>query len=1186
MKHFFVSLLIMLACVPAFSNSLQKSQPEDQQPRHAAAQTRIAVVSDIHVMAPSLLPEEAKSQDAWKTYYAGDRKMLEQSVELFDQFLTAVSNSADILLITGDLTKDGELASHKYVVEKLKASGLKKIYVIPGNHDFGGSGNATKFNADGTTEAATVVNGKQFKNGYAAFGYGEGSTLDPNGSLSYVAEPVEGLVLLGIDSHTSSIPSETLTWLCDQAKDARANGKQVIAMMHHPLIEHIKGASMYISTYTVGSNTAVRDALIEAGVKVILTGHFHTSDIAYDWNDDEANGIYDINTGSLISYPCDYRLLTLSEDMQTLHVATESLNPAGSEEWLHGRLEALAKSKMNAKAGSYAPFIATYVNELADFAADLFILHAKGDEDTEANATEREGLRTRYQGYKSDFVYSTALGYGGIEDASIYSVLDNKSHYGEDHECQTADRTLDITLPSLGGTSGEDDDVEENYNIENGVTADFINEVDYTYDDYSVTKITDYMAIPTDYRKDLPLPVRIEAPMTNGGKSLLLETYSNGILVHSDNFPVGKRALEIWNLIPQTEYTYKLYLMASDGTKNKVTEGSFETEGQVRMMNIDGMYNFRDIGGWKLAGGMRIKYDMIFRSGELEMGEQVKITEAGIHELLDVLHIGVEIDFGDYPGSPVSDQLEYYNGDSYQIKPYSEGLQSYGEQFRNCFEQVVASLRQGKKILFHCNQGADRTGTFTFLLEGLLGVSESDLAKDYELTNFVFDERYRNSRYKGVIKYVNDTFNGNSLHEKIEQMALAMGISKEDINEFRSLMSEPDVEMTVEENYNIENGVTAAFMNEVDYTNDTDYSITKITDYMDIPTSYRKDLPSPVRIEAPVTNAGKALLLETYSNGILARSDYFLVGQRVLEIWNLIPQTEYTYKLYLIASNGKKRGISQGAFKTEGQVRMMNISGMSNFRDIGGWQLDNGRCVKYDRIFRSGELFIDNQIMITESGLHELLDVQHLGVEIDFGDYPGSHISDQLDYYNGDDYQVVGYAGGLYKNNGEQYKNCFEKVVDGLRQGKKILFHCNKGADRTGTFAFLLEGLLGVSESDLAKDYELTSFVYSGRYRNQESDNHKNGYKGMIWYVNNYFNGETFHEKIEQMALGMGISQNDINDFRKLMTEPDDEMTGISSIRYNEPEEVYDLSGRRVGISLSRLPKGIYIMNGRRVVVK
>ena len=162
-------------------------------------------------------------------------------------------------------------------------------------------------------------------------------------------------------------------------------------MMHHPLIEHIKGASMYISTYTVGSNTAVRDALIEAGVKVILTGHFHASDIAYDWNDDETNGIYDINTGSLISYPCDYRLLTLSEDMQTLHVATESLNPAGSEEWLHGRVEAFAQKGMKDKVGtlaSLAPATATaMINKLADFAADLFILHAKGDENSEANKT-------------------------------------------------------------------------------------------------------------------------------------------------------------------------------------------------------------------------------------------------------------------------------------------------------------------------------------------------------------------------------------------------------------------------------------------------------------------------------------------------------------------------------------------------------------------------------------------------------------------------------------------------------------------------------------------------------------------------------------------------------------------------------------------------------------------------------
>ena len=234
-----------------------------------------------------------------------------------------------------------------------------KVYVIPGNHDFGEEGNHTQFNADGSIDDAPVLSTADFKTteaGYGNYGYGEGSTLDPEGgSLSYVAEPVNGLVLLAIDSHTESIPSKTLTWLCNQAKDARAKGKQVIAMMHHPLIEHIKGANMFVSTYTVAGNDDVRNALIEAGVNVILTGHFHTSDIAYDWNVDKDNGIYDINTGSLISYPCDYRVLTLSKDMQELSVATASLEetpdliPSDAtswKTWMEGRVRYFAEAKL------------------------------------------------------------------------------------------------------------------------------------------------------------------------------------------------------------------------------------------------------------------------------------------------------------------------------------------------------------------------------------------------------------------------------------------------------------------------------------------------------------------------------------------------------------------------------------------------------------------------------------------------------------------------------------------------------------------------------------------------------------------------------------------------------------------------------------------------------------------------
>ena len=420
-------------------------------PLSSQAQTNIAVVSDIHVMAPSLLPSAAETKTAWTDYYAGQRKMLDKSATLFDQFVNAMKTaSPNILLITGDLTKDGEQASHDYVKAKLaelETAGIQ-CYVIPGNHDFGDEGNHTQFNADGSTENAPVLS-SDFATFYADYGYTDG-TVDPNGSLSYVAEPVSELILLAIDSHGGSVSDNTLKWLCSQASQARANGKQVIAMMHHPLFPHITGADLFIDTYTIGSYETVRNKLINAGVNVILTGHFHTSDIAKDWNDDASKAIYDINTGSLISYPCDYRMLTLSADKTTLSVSTSSLTPTDmtAEEcktWLSGRLISIATKKMNDKAGAMAPYFATQINNIATFASNLFILHAEGDENSSG---DRAGIAADYATYKADGTYSTMLTAGGITDASVYSILDDKSNYGGAHEDQTSDRSLSITLPA------------------------------------------------------------------------------------------------------------------------------------------------------------------------------------------------------------------------------------------------------------------------------------------------------------------------------------------------------------------------------------------------------------------------------------------------------------------------------------------------------------------------------------------------------------------------------------------------------------------------------------------------------------------------------------------------------------------------------------------------------------------
>lgn len=353
------------------------------------------------------------------------------------------------------------------------------------------------------------------------------------------------------------------------------------------------------------------------------------------------------------------------------------------------------------------------------------------------------------------------------------------------------------TKEVFGGGVLEVGDIEENYYVENAVTRDFLQNVTYPDDDYSYTKITDYDSQTTPYRKDLPNPVCIAAPTSYEGEYLVMETYHDNLLVRSDTFIVGQRVLRIWNLIPQTQYTYSLHLLDSEGAKSQVATGTFRTEGQVRMLNIDGMSNFRDLGGWKLPNDQHVRYNRLFRSGELAM-ESLDITPAGIHELLSVQGIGVEIDFGDYGSeSPIWNLLEFVHGEDYQIAFYVEGLQETQTQYRNCFEKIVNSLRDGKKVLFHCSRGADRAGAFAFLLEGLLGVSESDMAKDYELTNFFYNDQYcyrsNEDKYRSMVEYVKDNYLGNTLNKRIEQMALSFGISQDDIDDFRILMSEDDV---------------------------------------------------------------------------------------------------------------------------------------------------------------------------------------------------------------------------------------------------------------------------------------------------------------------------------------------------------------------------------------------------------
>ena len=298
----------------------------------------IFVMSDIHVMSPDLLKSDGT---AFQSTLNSDRKLLQYSNEIFQALKdTILKRKPDLVLITGDLTCNGEKLSHQLVVstlDKIVKEGIK-VLVIPGNHDVSNP-NALYYDGDKTSKAENIT-ADEFATLYKNYGYGDTSARDAN-SLSYANEPLSGLVVLGVDdneyyNNTSSnmdsngkIKNETLTWITEQATKARQAGKQVIMMMHHSVMPHFNDEDTYVgSSLVVEKSDSVCDLLMKAGIHTVFSGHVHITDNAMVYNTEKTDSLIDFSLGSTISYPCPYRMLTINTSANgnmLLHVNTQNI---------------------------------------------------------------------------------------------------------------------------------------------------------------------------------------------------------------------------------------------------------------------------------------------------------------------------------------------------------------------------------------------------------------------------------------------------------------------------------------------------------------------------------------------------------------------------------------------------------------------------------------------------------------------------------------------------------------------------------------------------------------------------------------------------------------------------------------------------------------------------------------------
>ncbi len=273
-----------------------------------ADELKFAVASDLHYNVPR---EKISGEIDDSVYWYANRRaaMEDESGFIIDEFLSqCAASDCEYVLISGDLVDNGRviIQEHYDVAEKFarfEEETGKDVFVINGNHDFG---------------ADCLVTMDKFKEIYADFGYDKALNIAEN-DCSYTADLGSKYRLVALDSCDPTASTEDgmslekMNWVHEQCKQAEQDGRYVILMMHHNLLDHLPMQRILSRNFIVRNHLTTATMFADWGVKIVLTGHEHCSDVA-TYTSVAGNVIYDFATTSLSMYPLAYRVFTLTDE--------------------------------------------------------------------------------------------------------------------------------------------------------------------------------------------------------------------------------------------------------------------------------------------------------------------------------------------------------------------------------------------------------------------------------------------------------------------------------------------------------------------------------------------------------------------------------------------------------------------------------------------------------------------------------------------------------------------------------------------------------------------------------------------------------------------------------------------------------------------------------------------------------
>lgn len=310
------------------------------------------LLTDTHYFEESLGAEGKAYEEYMKTeaFYLKESSTINKAV--FKKLKE--DKETEIIIIPGDLSKDGEYESHKSLIKELndlKEAG-KKIFVLTAGHDYNEFGRSYK------NDEFVKAKGTQFKelyDLYYEFGYKQALSVDEE-TLSYIAEIAENTRLLALNCDSKNetkgtIYERLLNWAKEQLDNAQKVGARVIAMCHYPVIPSVPVFDL-VGDAHVKNWREIATFLADNGVELVLTGHMHIQSIN-EFVTENGNKIYDICTATTVGTPGKYRKIEISEtgktDIKSIPVCDFPIPDEFSscEEFFDWRFKYSVKNKIN-----------------------------------------------------------------------------------------------------------------------------------------------------------------------------------------------------------------------------------------------------------------------------------------------------------------------------------------------------------------------------------------------------------------------------------------------------------------------------------------------------------------------------------------------------------------------------------------------------------------------------------------------------------------------------------------------------------------------------------------------------------------------------------------------------------------------------------------------------------------------